>query len=623
MQSIYQETSPMSVGIHSKSISLAGVCMFVLSLFLQCVVYADDSQDKTSGNVTEKGGFSYRIEFTDLEDKDLTSLFKATSRLIALKNHPPLTPSALERRIRTDIDIFQKVLRSEGYYDGKLTYRIGAEQRPVRIFIDVHAGPRYRLKRYEIEYVGPGSDTGGLSRKPEDAGLSLEEPARAQLIVDARQSLLQTLAGSGHPLAAVIDQKVIVDHADQSMSVTIQIEPGETARFGSMTVEGTTSVYADYVESFVPWKEGDVFDQGKIKELRHRLLVTGLFATVAVERPNQLNQEGMLPVTIRVNERRHRSIALTGRWSTDEGFAVGGLWEHRNLLGRQERMTLTTEIEEIRQEFNVSFMKPDFLRQDQNLTTDGSLAYEDTSAYKGPLTRFHAGLERTISKKWNILAGIPVEFSNLTDSEGARKVFLYGLEVQGDRDTSNDRLDPSGGTHLRLSLRPYKGKGDDDITFLMSEITGTAYYAPGDGDRFIFAGRVKIGSIVGEETSALPANKRLYSGGGASIRGYKYQSVGPLEQDETPLGGRSLLEIGAELRIKVTNTIGGAVFIEGGNVYDDEFPDTSVDLQWAAGFGIRYFTSVGPLRLDFGFPLNPREDIDDSMQFYISIGQAF
>ncbi|MBW1865922.1 MAG: hypothetical protein JRI64_09905, partial [Deltaproteobacteria bacterium] len=382
--------------------------MLVLSLFPNCVVNADDSPDKTSGSATEKNTFPYRIEFTDLEDKNLTSIFKATSKLIALNNRPPPTLAALERRVRTDVDMFQKVLRSEGYYDGKLTYRLEAEQRPVRIFIVIDAGSRYHLKRYTVEYVGPGSDTEGLPREPEDAGLSLEEPARAQLIVDARQRLLQTLAGSGHPLAEVIDQKVVVDHADHSMSVTIQIEPAETARFGFLTVEGTTGVDTEYVEGFVPWKEGDIFDRRKINELRHRLLGTGLFATVAIEHPNQLNQEGMLPVTIRVSERKHRSIAR----------------EHRNLLGRQERLTLTTEIGEIKQEFDVSFMKPNFLRQGQNLLANGALAHEDTPAYKGPLTRYFGGLERTITKEWNILAGIPTEFSNLSDLQGTREFFL-------------------------------------------------------------------------------------------------------------------------------------------------------------------------------------------------------
>ncbi|MBC8472390.1 MAG: outer membrane protein assembly factor [Planctomycetes bacterium] len=611
--------------IDTRSISILGVCMLVLSLFLHDSANAEGVPDSNSVSAVDKDTISYRTEFTDLKDKNLTSIFKATSQLIALNDHPPPTLVALERRVRTDLDTFQKVLRSEGYYDGKLTYRIEAKQRPVQVFIDVDTGPRYHTKQYLIEYVGPGSDTGGLPRESVDVGLSLGNPARTQLIVDAQKRLLQTLAGIGHPLAIIIDQKVVVDHGDNSMSVKIQIEPGETARFGSLIVEETTDIDTDYIKSFVPWNKGDIFDRRKVNKLRDLLLGTGLFATVAIERPNQLNQEGMLPVTIRVSKRKHRSIGLAGRWSTDEGFAVEAFWEHRNLLGRQERLTLATEIGEIKQEFDASFVKPNFLHQHQNLLVNGALAHEDTPAYKGPLTRYFGGLERPINKEWRILAGFPVEFSNLSDLQGTRDFFLFGLDIQGNRDTSNDRLDPSEGTRIRLSLRPYSGKGEGagDTIFLISEMSGTGYYAPDEGRRFIFAGRAKLGSIVGEETSTLPANKRFYAGGGASIRGYEFQSVGPLDPDKTPLGGRSLFEIGTELRIKLTDTIGGVIFLEGGNVYDDEFPDISSDLQWAAGVGVRYFTAVGPMRLDFGFPLNSRKGIDDSMQFYISIGQAF
>jgi translocation and assembly module TamA len=249
------------------------------------------------------------------------------------------------------------------------------------------------------------------------------------------------------------------------------------------------------------------------------------------------------------------------------------------------------------------------------------LSHQDFPAYKGPLTRYFGGLERPLAKQWKLLAGIALEFSNLDDLQGARDFYLFGLEVTGKRDTSNNRFNPSEGTRLQLSLRPYSGQGDDNVSFLISEITGTGYYAPFGGTRFILAGRTKFGTIVGENTDRLPANKRFYSGG-SSIRGYKFQFVGPMGPGETPLGGRSQLELGGELRAKVTETIGGVIFVEGGQVYDDELPEFDGDLQWAAGFGIRYFTMIGPVRLDFGFPINPR-DSDDSFQFYISIGQAF
>jgi translocation and assembly module TamA len=121
----------------------------------------------------------------------------------------------------------------------------------------------------------------------------------------------------------------------------------------------------------------------------------------------------------------------------------------------------------------------------------------------------------------------------------------------------------------------------------------------------------------------IPADERLYAGGGGSIRGYAYQSVGPLDEDDDPIGGRSVLELSAELRMKLTDRIGLVTFLDGGSAFESTFPDSSEKLQWAAGLGFRYFTAIGPLRLDVGFPLNRRTDIDDAFQIYVSIGQAF
>jgi len=568
-------------------------------------------------------GFRYRTEFTGIDDKPLRKLLESASQLVSLEGQPPLTLAALERRVRGDLDRMQKVLRSEGYYDARVVYRMESEEKPVRVTVEVVTGARYVLKQFVVTYSGPGSDDAELPRDAHRLGATPGQPARAKVVADARQRLLEILADTGHPLAKVVDQSAVVDHADDSLSVVLEIVSGEQARFGQLEIVGATSVEADYIEGFIPWREGEIFDRRKLNDARRRLLGTGLFAVVAFERPNALDADGKLPVTVRVEERKHRSIGLAGRWSTDQGFAVEASWEHRNLFGRQELLSLSAELGEIKQEFAAAFKKPHFLRRDQDLLANGALAHEDTDAFNGPLTRYFVGLQRKITKNWKIVAGIPIEFSNLSDLQGARKFSLFGLEIRGERDTSNDRLDPNAGSRLRLSLKPYYGTGENRVNFLTGRLGLTGYHAVDDEELYTLAARMKFGSIVGESTAALPANKRFYAGGGSSIRGYRFQSVGPLGTANTPLGGRSLFEVSAELRAKVTDTIGGVIFIDGGNVYDDELPDLSTDLQWAIGFGGRYFTTFGPIRLDFGFPINPRDGVDDFMQFYISIGQAF
>ena len=131
-----------------------------------------------------------------------------------------------------------------------------------------------------------------------------------------------------------------------------------------------------------------------------------------------------------------------------------------------------------------------------------------------------------------------------------------------------------------------------------------------------------MGRSFGESAATLPADKRFYAGGGGSVRGYGFQKVGPLDENRDPLGGRSLLELSGELRIRVTEKIGLVPFIDGGAVSGEPYRNFQSGMQWAGGLGLRYFTGFGPLRLDLATPINPRHG-DSVIEFYVSFGQAF
>ena len=200
---------------------------------------------------------------------------------------------------------------------------------------------------------------------------------------------------------------------------------------------------------------------------------------------------------------------------------------------------------------------------------------------------------------------------------------IVGMPIHGGRDGTNDLLDPTEGTRMKLSVTPYFATVERDINFTVFEAEASAYFGLGKDDRVVPALRLRTGSIAGAETLDIPITKRFFAGGGGSIRGYEFQKAGPLDADGHPTGGRSVLETGFELRWRVTDRIGIVPFVEGGNVYDDRTPDFGEDLFWAAGLGLRYFTIAGPIRLDVAFPLNRRDGIDDEFQIYVSLGQAF
>jgi translocation and assembly module TamA len=292
-------------------------------------------------------------------------------------------------------------------------------------------------------------------------------------------------------------------------------------------------------------------------------------------------------------------------------------------LGESERFRISARAGLIVQSLTADFIKPNYRTLNQNLLLNSVLRRQDDDAFDEEFFSVFAGLERDLFDNWRVRGGPSFDYSNVTDNKGERNVELIGLPLSARRDDTNDLLDATRGTRLTLGLTPYFGAIEESIAFLVAEVRGEAFLPLDADNRIVFAARTRLGSIFGENTSTLPANKRLYAGGGGSVRGYPFRSLGPLDDENDPLGGRSVLELGFETRLRVSEEIGLVPFVEGGTVFDETVPQGLGNLRWAAGLGLRYFTAVGPLRLDVAVPLDRRSVVDDSFEIYLSIGQAF
>jgi translocation and assembly module TamA len=570
----------------------------------------------------------YEARIEGVADENLRSILEASSQLLALRDKPPATAVGLRRRASDDIERLNTALRSEGYYQARLEPSVDTDRSPAEVIITVDTGPRYSLAAYNILYVDED-----LTKSPQDLptfeeiGVQLGMPARASRVVEFEQTLVRQLQEQGHPAARIEDRKTFVNHETTEMTVELKVRAGAIATLGPLTIRGNERVDASYLHRIAEWPEGATYDRRILRNTQSRLADTGLFSTVNAEPASKTNADGSLPVTVTVVEREHRSIGGAASISTDVGPGGELFWEHRNLFGQNERLKLTATGSLIEQSGEIDFRKPAFLEPEQELifTINGGL--DDNDAYERQGVDGLVAVERPMLENWRVSAGLSAGYEIVEDKadtgEGKRRFTLFGLPLTARRDTTDDPLDPANGSRLHFSLTPYTGVGDESLLFLEAIAGGSAYYAIDEDERFILAGRTRIGTIVGADSESLPANRRFYAGGGGSIRGYAYQLVGPLDAAEDPFGGTSLVELGAEVRVRVTDTIGVVPFIDGGMVYDDPWPDADQELLWAAGLGLRYFTGFGPLRLDVAFPLNPRDGVDDAFQFYISFGQAF
>jgi translocation and assembly module TamA len=584
----------------------------------------------------------YEVRFPGDLPPDLATLLPQVSESERGREQPPSSRLGVRQRAERDVGLLQQALRAEGYFDATVGFRledpasvpaqgvvqeverVAARPQVVLVF-EIAPGPRYRFGTLAVELADNPDTYPTPSLK--SLGLVEGEPARTQAVLDAETSMLRAVRRAGFALARLGQREAIVDHDTQRMDVTLRLEPDRRAAFGKVTFTGDAGVEESFLRGRVPFASGQRYDPALLDEGQRNLFDTNLFSTIIIRPAEQLTADGRLDVAYELRERPPRSIGASLNYQTDQGFGTTLFWEHRNYFGAGELLRAEIGVSQVEQVARLRFRKPDFLRVDQNLLADAAVDRQDSDAYLSSSVGAGVAIERIFTRQLKGSLGVAYRFAEIEDKSGDQPDELFGLlslPATVSWDFSNDRFDPTRGGAVILTTTPFTDLLGPSRSFLKSRLTHTRYFEIARAPQLVLALRGSVGSIVGNASrDEVPADERFYAGGGGSIRGIAFQLAGPLDDDDRPLGGRSLVEGSIELRSRLQNNLGAVLFLDGGTVYDTSLPWQGSDLLFGAGPGLRYFTPIGPVRVDLGFPLNPRQGVDDNFQLYVSIGQAF
>ncbi|MFN4281315.1 MAG: autotransporter assembly complex protein TamA [Alphaproteobacteria bacterium] len=555
-------------------------------------------------------------------DGDLRGRLEETLALFRLRDRPLSGVVVLRMRLEADLDLAESLMRSEGYYGYRIDHRLDAESRPATVEIEIALGPAYRLSVYDIAYLD-GPPEGGPPPTLAEIGIVSNAPARAADIVEAQGALLRALGERGYPYAEAGERRVLVDHDAQEVRVSLEVRKGPIVTIGALSVSGQERVDGNYIRLLADLKEGDLFSFGAIDGARRRLFSSGLFDSVSIDWPQSDQGQDQVPVAISVRERDRRSIGGGLSYSTTDGAGIEAGWTHRNLFGAGERLELGARLAEREQSLFADLLNPNVGRLDQNLTARAEYKQSELEAFDQTSVIGALGLQRRLSERWRASLSLSAEATEIEEeNKPAQQYLILSLPGQLNYDNSDDFFDPSRGYRLAFDAVPSQALGDSQAQFVLGSVGGSVYRQLLPEKRLVLAGRARIASLAGASLEDIPASRRLYAGGGGSVRGYQHQKVGPLDADRDPTGGRSSLELGFEARFRLFDDYGIVPFIDGGSVSETALP-TGGDMQWAAGLGFRYYTAVGPLRIDVAMPLNRRQGVDDAYAFYISLGQSF
>ncbi len=516
-----------------------------------------------------------------------------------------------DTKIKQEKIIIEDSLKANGYYD----FKIKGELKDNKIYYHVDAGEVYKIAKVDLV-----SNLDGLPTIKE-LGLSVGNKFKAQDVLDSIKKLDNIIEENKCLWKINVSYEALVIHRNQKAELVLKVENSEEVKFGEVSFTGLKTIKEKYLDRKITFKNNECFKRKKIEQTKLNLFETGLISTVDIK---LTKDNGLVNVIFNVTEKKNKTIETGIGLKSDEGgiFSVG--WEHRNLFGSAEKLKIGSRVSNFEQNIEASYNIPNFYRANQNLIIDAELAKEDLDSYDSRSLTLSAKVEREISKQLTVNSGTQFKYSRVDDSGSTDTYGLISLPNELNYDTRNDILNPIKGYSLTLALSPYFDLFDKSTSFFKTQLGAKYYYKIYKSDLSpIIAGKFSTGSIWGQKTLDIPADERFYSGGSGSVRGYEYQKLGELDANADPIGGRSYIDLSLETRLKFTENWGGVVFLDGGNSFDSNVADFSKDLRFAYGFGARYYTSFAPIRFDIAFPMNKRDGIDSSYQFYISIGQAF
>jgi outer membrane protein insertion porin family len=542
------------------------------------------------------------------------------------QQRPDFDPVTFE----TDLERLRRFYESQGYYNCRITYDLSLDQTDglVSARIQIDEDRPVIVSELTVE-IAPGAQEKNYPRLPEKLPIQRGEVFVEEKYQNTEQLIRGLFRENGY--AHIETERRAEVFADQyNARVWFFAQPGPSSFFGETEITGTRRFEPHLIRRELAYDPGDMFSLAKIRESRQRILSLDLFSAVQINPKEVSGTPTTVPMEVSVTERPPREISFGLGYNTEEDFRVSLNWHHRNWLGGGRRLSVIGAYSSIVATGAIEFLQPHFL--DRYTQAALALRYdqEREDTYVRNAGRFAGRLQHNFNTNLVGSIGYRFEYNQLNNIDPAtiaalgdlrQKGLLSGPSVGLVWTRTDDPLSPTRGEVVSLSAEQAGAFWPGSYSFYRLLADARKYLSL--GWETVLAGRMRLGlgDAIGADRN-FPLFERFYSGGQNSVRGYERRRLGPLSAADEPLGGLSLIEGSIELRRPIWDALGGALFIDFGQVSLRSFHIPVNDLRFSTGFGLSYNTPVGPVRLDIGFPFKPPPG-DQSWQIHFNIGAFF
>jgi translocation and assembly module TamA len=573
--------------------------------------------------------FELKIASNSLEEE-----LQAVSLIATLENSTsPASAQDVVAAAQADYARFVGLLFDRGYFAPTISIRlnnreaseISSVQPPAKIstvYININTGPSFTLGDVSIGPLAPNTEPLGQFAK--------HQPATTSGLRESVDDAIEDWRAQGHAKASLKAQNIIANHATTSLDADIQLAPGPQLRFGKLRIDGNDRMRMKRIEEIAGLPTGQVFSPKTIDNVATRLRRTGVFSVVSLNESDTIGANNTIAIDAQFVETKPRRFGFGADISTQQGLGFNAYWLHRNLFGGAERLRIAGEISGLGGdsggedfELSLSFGRPATFNEDTDLYATAELASVNEPNYSSDRLSLETGIKRYATERREYTLGFGFEAAETSDIFGDQSYRILTLPLSVTFDYRDDKLDATKGYFAQVQFTPFLNISGT-ASGARTAIDTRAFYSLGPSKRVTLALRGQLGSVIGPDLADAPADFLFYSGGGGTVRGHDFQSLGVDFGGGNVIGGRSFLGLSGEVRVKTGDKLSVVGFYDLGYVGSEAFPDGKTG-EWhsGAGVGIRYDTGIGPVRLDVAVPVSGPDNSSSGAEFYIGIGQSF
>lgn len=563
-------------------------------------------------------------------DADVESALRGASLLLAAQAEGTANAQDLFASARAEYGRLVGALYAIGHYSGVVEIRIDGREaadiapldapsniRKISLWVD--PGPAFKFSTAKVTPLAAGT------KLPD--GFRVGEVAESAVVSAAASEAVDGWRALGHAKAEISDQDLTANHNDATLAAHLSVAPGPRLRFGPITVTGQDRMRLGRIVKIAGLPSGEQYSPKELEDAAERLRRTGVFRSVALIEDEAITAPDIIGITAKVVEEKPRRISFGVEVASSEGAKLSGYWLHRNLMKGGERFKVEAEVAQIGAQnsgadyfLGFTIDRPATLSPDTTGSAFLRFGHDEEIDFTQDYVETGIGFTQYISRDLTARIGLEYTQYRVSYSLGTFNFRNLALPIGVAWDKRNSKTDATQGYFIDAEVAPFLGFGTTDSGYMIG-LDARAYRGFGEDDRITLAGRFQAKGVFGASIDSLPPDFLFYSGGGGTVRGQPYQSLGftsPITGDRT--GGTGFLGLSLELRTKVTKTIGVVGFADFGQIASEGLFGGTTENHAGAGLGLRYATGFGPIRLDVGVPVS-----GDSKkpQVYVGIGQSF